>query len=207
MRMLFVVKSVCFIGTVNTVLTSSSNTVTLEAGYYDSVTISTDISKIVGTITYTHHQCSNSEVNATYNDSSIGKTGASAVNETTINGQTVSTTQGGCYTTPYYKYTYSTKEEKDYVSSVTRPSYNPISGGWNMVTFTYDKDGNQTGATTLYACNEYDQSTTVVGKYTVNVTKTSYGTTTIAGSKVEGTWYLKTCGHTNGELLSVTITY
>ena len=76
-----------------------------------------------------------------------------------------------------------------------------------MVTFTYDKDGNQTGATPLYGCNEYDQSTTVVGKYTVNVTKTGYGVSVPTGGQITATYYLKTCGHSNGELLSVTITY
>ena len=188
-------------------LTSGDNTITLDAGYYDSVTISTDITSLAGTVTYTHHQCSNTENNATYTDDIIGTSNAASVNETTINGQIVATSQGGCYTTPYYKYTYSTKEEKEYVSSVTRPSYNPISGGWNMVTFTYDKNGNQTGATTLYACNEYDQSTTVVGKYKVNVTKTGYGVSVPTGGQITATYYLKTCGHSNGELLSVTITY
>lgn len=188
-------------------LTSNDNTITLPAGYYEESTITTNITSLPGTISYTHHQCSNSEANVTYSDSSISSTGAAFVNETTINGQIVATSQGGCYTTPYYKYTYSTKEEKEYVSSVTRPSYNPITGGWNMVTFTYDKNGNQTGATTLYACNEYDQSTTVVGKYTVNVTRTGYGVSVPTGGQITATYYLKTCGHSNGELLSVTITY
>ena len=181
-------------------LTSSDNTITLDAGYYDSVTISTDITSLTGTITYTHHQCSNTTANLTYTDTLISATGAESVSETTVNGQTVSTSKGGCYTTPYYYYS---------VYHAASSTTTTCGGGYHQEGYAGKSDG---GSYPVYVCNTcgYTQVGGVWGTHTRTVTTPAYYTyhygTSYSGSLLR-TYYLKTCGYTNGQLLSATITY
>ncbi len=173
----------------------------LPAGYYEETVISTDIRSLPGTITYTHHQCSNTSRDVTYTDNTISTTNAAAVSETVINGQKVSTTQGGCYTTPYYVWTTTKAVHVDAV--------------YTTHSFTYQDTGNGTGRTICTRCGMVIGTGTestwggntckVRDGYDTTVSETHYSTS--MPSAAHSTYYLKTCGHTNGELLSVTITY
>lgn len=154
-------------------------------------------------------------IDKTYYERSSLPSGVQQVDETIVNGKVVSTQKGGCYTTPYYQYTYTTTTSKQYVATETRPSYNPISGGWNMVRFYYasEKDYNSYNyykADTLYACGEYDQypqGRYTYGTTTVSTNSTGYGTSLPNGAKLKATYYLKTCGYSNGQTIKATIIY
>ena len=158
------------------------------------------MASLAGTITYTHHQCSNEESDLTYTDTNINASGAASVSETTVNGKTVSTTQGGCYTTPYYVWTTTKAVHVDAV--YTSHSFTTVSSGSAVyqkcsrcgMTITAGTSGSWGGNT----CKVRDG-------YDTTVSETHYSTT--MPSAAHSTYYLKTCGHANGELLSVTITY
>ena len=169
----------------------------LPAGYYENVTVSTDIANLGGTVTYTHHQCSNTEDSATYTDDVIGTSNAASVNEITVNGKTVSTTQGGCYTTPYYKY----RSTRTVGKTLTGYTYGP--DPWiDQLVWTRDD-----GVVEYQGGGNWTKSSapSIGTRGTSTVTGVAYGTT-YSGTLL-GTYYLKTCGHKNGELLSVTVTY
>lgn len=154
-------------------------------------------------------------IDTTYYERTSVPTSANQVNEMMINGKMVSTTKGGCYTTPYYKYTYTVKSTKSYVATDTRPSYNPSSGAWNMVRFYYAseddyKKHNYYKADTLYGCGEYDQYPSgryTYNTYTVNSSATGYGESVPSGATINNTYYLKTCGYSNGQTIKATIVY
>lgn len=162
--------------------------------------MSTNITSLSGTITYTHHQCSNTSRDVTYTDSTISSTNAAAVSETVVNGQKVSATQGGCYTTPYYVWT--TTDTINVPAQYGPHSFVTESSGTAVydrcsrcgMTITHGTGGSWGGNT----CKIRDA-------YSYTDTKTHYSTTMPSAS--HSTYYLKTCGHSNGELLSVTITY
>lgn len=147
-----------------------------------------------------HHQCSNTVVDDTYTDSIIGTSGAKSVIETTVNGQTVSTTQGGCYTTPYYVWTTSTVV--DVPARYTTHNFVVTGSGTAVycqctrcgMTITKGTESSWGGNT----CKVSDA-------YSYTSTQTHYSTTMPSVS--HSTYYLKTCGHNNGEILSATITY
>lgn len=154
-------------------------------------------------------------IDTTYYERTSLPTSAKQVNEKLVNGKMVSTTKGGCYTTPYYQYTYKTTTTRQYVATETRPSYNPSSGGWNMVRFYYANEQayashNYYKADTLYGCNEYDvypSGTYTYGSTTVSTNSVGYGTTLPSGATLNATYYLKTCGYSNGQTIKATIMY
>ncbi len=184
----------------------------MEAGYYDSVTISTDITSLTGTITYTHHQCSNTTAGLTYTDTTTSASGAASISEITVNGQTAATTQGGCFTTPYYHYTTTT------TTACTK------NGGYTYYTVSdsshTSSDGNcDAGYTCAARCNvcggtgrshgnspTYADAVNNVSHNSISTTITGY-TTDSSQSGIDETYYIKTCGYANGEVISVTITY
>lgn len=179
----------------------------MPAGYYEAVTVSTDITDIDGTITYTHHQCSNTENSATYTDDIIGTSNAASVNEITVNGKTVSTTQGGCYTKPYYYYSI--------FHPATSSSYTVDCDGY-YIQDGYAGRSDVGGSYPVYKCSKCSYSQ--VGgqwlghKRTVTTTTPAstsyhYGEIVPSNGTIISTYYLKNCGYTNGQLLSATITY
>ena len=190
-------------GSFNSVLTSQDSTITLEPGYYEGGSISTNITDLPGTITYTHHQCSNTASDLTYVDNLTSAAGASPVSEITINGRNVATAKGGCYTTPYYKYTYTSTITYTYqVEDECKTSGCYCTGGWDASTYTCAGGWNCENATK--SCTYK----TVTG--TKTETKTAYGTEAeMAANKGTAitTYYLKSCGYSNGQVLSATITY
>lgn len=193
-------------------LTSSNNAVTLPSGYYNQVTVSTDIASLTGTISYLHHQCSNTETGDTYTDAFSDKTGAATVNETTVNGVIVSTTQGGCYTTPYYYVSRSTSKTGTCTATV---HVDGPYGANNELTYRYWFTHSSCGEKYTGGHKDWHQANeghyTGPGTYThtYNYTETSktYTTTLLDNDIVIATYYLKDCGYSNGEILSMTITY
>jgi hypothetical protein len=140
---------------------------------------------------YRHHQDSVVSSTETYDDFVTDASNAKPVaSQQTVNGQVVSTVRGGCYTTPFYKYTIH---------------HDQVNHPHNFVTFTGNDGGVRERCThcgmvigagtsgswggTCYTDPAYDS--------------THYGTSVASGGSVQATYYLKTCGHTNGEVLSV----
>ena len=178
-------------GTVSAILTSSDNTTTLPAGYYSSITVSTNITNLGGTITYTHHQCSTTVAGDTYTDALANTSGASSPSGlTTVNGQTVSASKGGCYTTPYYYYSYrgETKTKIGYDDCIVCKG----SSVANSCTEGFTRKEN---------CTPHDTYRT--DYYTAY----AYGATLPSGASIVTTYYTKGCGFTNGQIVSATITY
>lgn len=164
--------------------------------------MSTDITSLRGTITYTHHQCSTSSTTQTYTDSSLSTSNAAAVStEIVVNGQTVSTVQGGCYTTPYYYC------KIHYPGS----SYSEYCDGY------YIEDGkgsnpNSTAVLTWYKCSKcsYRQLGGTWNGHSRTVTTPAYDKNEYRDSPsgtILATYYKKSCGYTNGTVVSATITY
>lgn len=139
---------------------------------------------------YRHHQDSVTSSTETYDDFLDNASNAKPVaSQQTVNGQIVSTVQGGCYTTPYYKYTV-------HHAAVNHPhNFVTVSEGSSVydrcthcgMTITAGTGGSWGG--TCYTDPAYDS--------------THYGTNVASGGSLQATYYLKTCGHTNGEVLSV----
>lgn len=204
--------SIQFKGTASTVLTSTNNKITLPAGYYDNITVSTDVTSLAGTITYTHHQCSNTENNVTYTDDIIGTSNAASVNEITVNGKTVSTIQGGCYTTPYYYVSRSITKTGTCTATV---HVDGPYGANNELTyrywFTHSSCGEKYtgGHKDWHQANEgrYTGPTTYSHTYSYTENAKIYTSEPLDTDTVLATYYLKSCGYYNGEVLSVTLTY
>ena len=187
-------------------MTSSKNTQTFQAGYYDTFTVSTNITSLPGTIAYTHHQCSTTQSGLTYVDDEFDAVvgeghAASVANLTTVNEQTVSTVKGGCYTTPYYYYSYTyTYKEKTGTEQECDKSWNGANTSCNGTVNEYGD--------TCYGGWTYSNCRTVDVYETKTGTAYAYGTSTSGTNpKILATYYLKSCGMTNGQLLSATITY
>lgn len=173
------------------ILTSSSNTVTLEAGYYDTFTVSTDITSASGTITYSHHQCSSTIAGDTYEDAYPDARGAQEVTGLTkVNGVTVSTTSAGCYTKPYYYYKYTASRQ--------------VANG-------YDDCIVCKGSSVADQCTEGFEKKEGCTPHTVYKTEYyaayAYGSELPSGASIQATYYTKGCGYTNGQIVSATITY
>ncbi len=118
-------------------------------------------------------------------------------NLTTVNNQSVSTVRGGCYTTPYYYYSYKYKER---VQTGTKQECDANwHGGCDIEIYEGD---TCSGGWVFSNCRDvptYDD---------VERTGYAYGTSTSGDSpQIITTYYLKSCGYTNGQLLSATIIY
>lgn len=210
-----------FVRTVNTALTSSDNTVALEAGYYDSITISTDITNIDGTITYAHHihdLASNSavEINSKLEKDSV---------EGGYEDSYIATTSGGCFTEPYYSYTYTTSTG---CSASNNSSYTVYSSGsfddeWGYTHYrSYAKCNKCGGTSPTYQCTgsaetsksncywEVAHGTRAINHTSIKKTVNEEGTASkmpSTATNIQVIGYCFSCGHSNGEVLSATITY
>lgn len=177
------------------ILTKNNIPMRFEAGYYNEFTVTTDPTLVkIKKIVYKHHKCSNTQVNDTYEDNNIGTSGApTCPNITTVNSQTVSTVKGGCYQTPYYYYSiYHPAEPSGYCQQVGYGSRPDVGGSYP-----------------IYECSKchYRQ---VGGQWHHDCGKpawTSYHYGTSNGGTVVNTYYLKSCGKTNGQLISADIFY
>lgn len=176
----------------SSVLTSSNNTVSYEAGYYENFTVSTNITNVPGIITYTYHHHSLTDPNYTTSSASGGS----------YLDSYQSTTRGGCFTTPYYHvqgtitstcgsglvWEYDASENRSRLKCHREgcSNYNHTQqyevGGWQ-------KDGRVEGTCT-------GTVTTYVDKWT-----------TSASSNVVATKYIRSCGKSEGQIASATITY
>ncbi len=126
--------------------------------------------------------------------------------QTTVNGTTVSTIQGGCFTKPYYKYTV--------YHEGTSYSYQTACNGYYIESgYASGGDGS---SYPVYKCSECSYSqvggtwhghTKTVSATTPAYTSTEYGYSLPSNGTLVSTYYAKTCGYDNGALLSVTITY
>ena len=195
-------------GTVNAILTSSDNTIKLPAGYYEESIITTNIKSLSGTITYTHHQCSNTQSGQTYTNTTTNASGAAAVNELTVdNGKVASKTKGGCYTTPCYYVKHAGTRctagcsalEYGHESGQYYPSGAPIWQAKSQCTAGHVFDDY--GVARQYPGQYFGQCPVVSKESYAYHYDTNYKGTLVA------TYYIKTCGHTNGEIISATITY
>ncbi|WP_029230720.1 hypothetical protein [Butyrivibrio sp. VCB2006] len=81
-------------GSVNIALSKDNRSQSLEAGYYDSITVTADISSLPANITYTHHVHSNSATDKTVVDTSFSSGKAY--------GGDTSSSKGGCFNEPIY---------------------------------------------------------------------------------------------------------
>lgn len=184
------------------VITKDNNPLTMPAGFYSDFEITANVSDIKAKkIIYTHHQCSTSKTNQTYTDDTFETKGATSVsNLKTVNNQTVSTTKGGCYTTPYYYYSV-------HHSGGTHTMQ--CNGGYHQEGYEGKPDG---GSYPVYVCNVcgYRQ---VGGKWLGHTRTTrdpdydTYHYSTTKTGNVRATYYLKSCGYNNGQPISAEITY
>ena len=127
----------------------------------------------------------------TYTDSLPDASNAKSVsNLTTINGQTVATSKGGCYTIPYYYYSYTASRQ--------------VANG-------YDDCIVCKGSSVADSCTEGFTQKENCTPHTVYKTEYytdyAYGATLPSGATIKQTYYTKGCGYTNGQILSATITY
>ena len=81
-------------GTVNIALSRENSSQTLEGGYYDSITVTADVTMLPANITYTHHVHSNGSTGETVVDDSFSSGSAY--------GSETSNSSGGCYGSPIY---------------------------------------------------------------------------------------------------------
>ncbi len=138
-----------------------------------------------------HHQCSTTVVGDTYEDALIDTSGAASVTGlTTVNGVSVTTSKGGCYTTPYYyyKYTASRKVENGFDDCIVC-AHSSIANGCNGG-FTMKENCTPH---TIYKTEYYDAY--------------AYGSSLPSGASIVKTYYTKGCGYTNGQIISATIVY
>ena len=164
---------------------------TFAAGYYDTFTVSTDISSLKGSISYTHHQCSTTTAGSTYTDAYPDARGAQAVTGlTTVNGVTVSTSKTGCYTKPYYYYSYTgTKQVPNGFDDCI------VCKGSSVADQCTEGFTKKEGCTphTVYKSEPY--------------TAYAYGSTLPQGATIQKTYYTNNCGYTNGQIISATVVY
>jgi hypothetical protein len=181
------------------ILTKENNPLKFKAGYYTAFDLTTNVGDAKAKkIVYRHHQCSTSQSNLTYDDGTFNTNGAKAVSNLTVqNGQTVSTVKGGCYQTPYYKYTYTIDH--------------PAESGGYCQQVGYGSRPDVGGSYPIYECSKchYRQ---VGGQWHHDCSKPAWkeyrsGYTTNKTSGVEATYYLKSCPYSNGQTLSAEITY
>jgi hypothetical protein len=185
------------------ILTKENNPLKFKAGYYTAFDLTTNVGDAKAKkIVYRHHQCSTSQSNLTYDDGTFNTNGAKAVSNLTVqNGQTVSTVKGGCYQTPYYKYT-----------TTTTTNHPAVYGPHNFVTITNDSGGvvdrcTQCGMVIGHGTGGSWGGNTckVRDAYTTTSSQTHYSTT--RPSNPSATYYLKSCPYSNGQTLSAEITY
>lgn len=81
-------------GSVNIALSRENNSQTLEGGYYDSITVTADVSMLPANITYTHHVHSNGSTDERVVDGSFSSGSAY--------GSETSSSKGGCFGQPIY---------------------------------------------------------------------------------------------------------
>ncbi len=81
-------------GSANIALSRENNTQTLEGGYYDSITVTADVSLLPANITYTHHVHSNGSTDERVVDGSFSSGSAY--------GSETSSSSGGCFGQPIY---------------------------------------------------------------------------------------------------------
>ena len=180
---------VVFKGTVNTVLTSSQNSVILPAGYYEKTTISTNISSLGGTVTYYHH------VHSTSSSSEYVITSTASLTSDGLADSYISSTSGGCYTTPWYKHTSST-------------NYGAYCD--NLYSYTSSDDDGHTVNDYHGNCNNCGRD--LVSHWTAAWVKCRYcnsSTTTYDSNSSNGTLvgYAKSCNYTRGQVIKAVITY
>lgn len=151
---------------------------------------------------YVHHQDSLSSNSMKYTDFIPEPTHAETLpSQQTVNNQDVSTIQGGCYTTPYYYYRWS--HTVTYTCVVTGYTY---SGDQWVDQIVYKRSDGVTGYRGVSLTEQQARAQYPIGStFTTSepVTSNGYGTTLPSGATILATYYLKTCGHTNGEVLSV----
>ena len=207
-------------GTVSTTLTSSDNTITLSPGYYDSITVSTDITNLPGTITYTHHLHSLTSLSEAENNTSLSLSSVSGGYADSY----LASSSGGCFTEPYYSYTYTTSS----TCSAGTSDFTVYAAGqrddeWgNTVYFAYAKCNVCGGRTPDYSCYGSSseaqrncrahvlQGTLAISHAPVTKTLNGEGSASDMPSNVISKsiiGYSLSCGYTNGQVLSATITY
>lgn len=182
------------------VLTKENIPMYFKAGYYNDFDVSTDVSLLSSKkIVYKHHKCSNTQTDATYEDNTFSTSGApTCPNVTTVNGQIVSTVKGGCYQTPYYKYSYTvnhpaTYGKHDFYWKVTGPSSGETTCRYcGMVIGTGTE--SSWGGNTCKRSNAWTESA-------------SGYSTSRPSQGLQATYYLKSCGKSNGQLISADIFY
>lgn len=193
------------------VITKDNNPLTMPAGFYSDFEITANVSDIKAKrIIYTHHQCSTSKTNQTYTDDTFETKGATSVsNLKTVNNQTVSTTKGGCYTTPYYYYSVHHAGarctarchaiEEGHESGRTYSDGRPIWAAASVCDaghhFTDYGECKQYAGQVFGQCPHRDPD---YDTYHYSTTKTG---------NVRATYYLKSCGYNNGQPISAEITY
>lgn len=182
------------------VLTKENIPMYFKAGYYNDFDVSTDVSLLSSRkIVYKHHKCSNTQTDATYEDDTFSTNGApTCPNTTTVNGQIVSTVKGGCYQTPYYKYSYSVNHPAVYTTHNFVTITNDAGGVVDRCTRCGMVIGHNTGSSWGgNTCKVRDAWTENASGYSTN--RPSQG--------LQATYYLKSCGKSNGQLISADIFY
>jgi hypothetical protein len=91
-------------------LTSNETSQTLEPGYYEQITVTTNAASLASSISYIHHIHSTTESDKTYLSSSFATDYNESVSTITYAGYETVASKGGCFDVPVY-HTKGTKTE------------------------------------------------------------------------------------------------
>ena len=164
-------------------LTSTNKEAVLPAGYYDAFRVSTNITSLPGTISYTYHHHSLSTANYTTSSASGGS----------YPDGYQSPIRGGCFTTAYYHIVYS-ESVPTWFPSWSGPHYHNGEAGAMQWNCSY--------------CGEESYSEFSGHWHDVD-TNYNYWTTNASDHPANriATVYLRSCGKSEGQIATATITY
>ena len=167
-------------------LTSSSNTVSFGAGYYDDFVVSTDLSSISGDIEYVHHIHSTTTTTETEVNSEASTSSVSGGYADTYQASS----KGGCFTTPVVTYITCTHSLRsaDRIGGTSGDC--PVCHSW------HDNDAASVTYNAGSVCGQ-----------TVTIGHTHWWSSTYTHQVPVTTGYSRGCGYTNGQIISATITY
>ena len=189
-------------------MTNSSNTASFPAGYYDAFTVTTNITSLPGTVSYTYHHHSLSNADYTTASASGGSYADSYQ----------SSTKGGCFQSAVYK----AHTHKTTCYSSATCTHN---GGQNytVVDINYPTHGIDNDHTVTIQCPNCGQVASGGGqsvdkareRAVQNLGASPKSYSTLSCGKTAGTrystegveYYTRSCGKVDGQITSATIVY
>ena len=176
-------------------MTNNETSQTLEPGYYEQITVTTDATSLASSISYIHHIHSTTESDKTYLSPNFSTDYNESLSTITYDGYETVASEGGCFDIPVY-HTKGTKTEY-------------CGGSWQLM---YTTGTLANGLTEGYARCSGCGSTTRIEFSGGFVSSThgqrtysyDYWTATKPSSYTEVRYG---CQYTNGQTIGATITY